>query len=152
MTMKNSVVLLFIICFCSSAYSQVDTTSSEYSNLILAEFEIDSTIILQDHRLSELLSKHIMYNENKKGIEGYRIQIFSGVGGSTKKEAMAVRTNFLKLYPDIPVEIIYDEPYFKVRVGLFRSKSEGYKLFKELLPQFPGSYFVIENEMEFPPL
>ena len=57
-----------------------------------------------------------------------------------------------KLYPDIPVEILYNEPYFKVRVGLFRNKSEGFKLFKEIEKDFPGSYFIIENEMEYPPL
>jgi len=151
--MRLLIITFLIVFSISYSYSQVEIFPNEFVDTFLSTAERDSTPVIQDERITKLVDKHIEYNKQKKGIIGYRIQIYSGVGGPTiKKEASAIRTKFLKLYPDIPVEIIYNEPYFKVRVGLFRNKSEGFKLFKELEEIFPGSYFIIENEMDYPPL
>ena len=56
----------------------------------------------------------------------------------------------MKEFPKVSTELIYNEPYFKVRVGNFRTKQEGYKLYKRIIQIFPNAYFVIENEMEWP--
>jgi len=146
--MRFSFLILIFLGSVFSIYAQ----DFEFLNYNEYKVERDSTPIIQDQRITELMEKHKTYNVQKKGILGYRIQIYSGVGGDTRKKASAVRTKFLILHPDVPVEILYNEPYFKVRVGLFRNKAEGFKLFKEIQKDFPGSYFIIENEMEFPPL
>ncbi len=106
--------------------------------------------IHQDSRIEKLVKKHIKANSQKKGMLGYRIQIYSGSGANARKQAMAIRTKFIVNFPDVKTELIYQEPNFKLRIGNFRTKSEGYKLYKSLLEQFPGSYFIIEENMDFP--
>jgi hypothetical protein len=112
--MRLLIITFLIVFSISYSYSQVEIFPNEFVDTFLSTAERDSTPVIQDERITKLVDKHIEYNKQKKGIIGYRIQIYSGVGGPTiKKEASAIRTKFLKLYPDIPVEIIYNEPYFK---------------------------------------
>jgi hypothetical protein len=108
--------------------------------------------IMQDQRISELLLKHADMNKQHKGISGYRIQIYSGSGNRARKESQNVRAQFLKIFPNIDVSIVYNEPYYKTRVGNFRNKTEGYKIYKAISKHFPSCYFVIESEMEYPKL
>lgn len=125
---------------------------SQNNNSVITDlFNSNSNIsVHQDKRIERLVKKHIKANGENEGMLGYRIQIYSGSGSEARKEAMAIRTHFIISFPDVKTELIYQEPNFKLRVGNFRTKSEGYKLYKSLLQEFPGSYFVIEQNMEFP--
>lgn len=104
--------------------------------------------IHQDARLHRLVDKHIAQNRMDMTIPGYRIQIYSG--SDKREEAFHVKAQFMKQFPKYTPDLIYSEPYFKLRVGNFRTKQEGYKLFKLIKKHFPNSYFVIENKMEWP--
>src|SRR3990170_5382418 len=95
--------------------------------------------IIQDGRIAALVEKHIAINEKQKGIPGYRVQIFFG---SKRKDVLEVRTDFLAKYPDIGAYIQYDEPYFKVRVGDFRTQLKAQKFYKEISGGFPNSFIV----------
>ena len=106
--------------------------------------------IHQDARLHHLVDKHIKQNQKDMFIAGYRIQIYSGSG--KRSEALRVKTLFMKQFPKVSTELVYNEPYFKVRVGTFRTKQEGYKLYKRITKYFPNAYFVIDNKMEWPPI
>ncbi len=104
--------------------------------------------IIQDSRISALVEKHIAINEKQKGIPGYRVQIFFG---SKRKDVLEVRTDFLAKYPDIGAYIKYDEPYFKVRVGDFRTQLKAQKFYKEISGSFPNS-FIVEDLIVLPEL
>ena len=42
---------------------------------------------------------------------------------------------------------VYQQPFFKIRVGDFRTKLEAYKFQKEIMAQFPNS-FIVKDEIE----
>ena len=73
--------------------------------------------IKQDHRIDRLLEKHTNYNKDHPEIKGYRVQIYSG---TQKAEALRKKGIFLSMFPDEKADVIYDTPYFKLRVGNYR--------------------------------
>lgn len=138
--MNRLTLILSVLFFASnSSFSQNDT---------LRTFTTDSNII-QDKRVNELILKHILINEAMKGkIKGYRVQIHSG---AEKSKALEIKTKFALLYNNIPVYLDYQQPYFKVRVGDFRTRLEAYKLLKKIILEFSGSY-IVQDQIELPQL
>ncbi len=109
--------------------------------------------IFQDPSLHVLVDKNTRLNK-KEGLEGYRIQLFSNSGQDAREKANEVQQKFLELFPDFDNSLIYTEyaaPYFKVRVGDFRSKNEAYEIFHKLRNKFPSSY-IIKSKINFPKL
>ena len=126
--------LLFLPCL---AMAQADS---------LRIFAADSGII-QDKRVNELLLKHVLINEAKKGkMKGYRVQIHFG---PEKAKALEVKTKFIQQNHKAHAYLDYQQPYFKIRVGDFRTKLEAYKFMKEISGDFPGA-FIVSDDIELP--
>lgn len=139
--MKQSIILLSFILISCLSQAQIPTDT-------LRHFNVDSNII-QDTRVNELVLKHILINEAKKEkIKGYRVQIHFG---SEKAKAIEVKTKFSTQYNSIRSYLDYQQPYFKIRIGDFRTKLEAYKLLQEITIDFPGA-FVVSDDIELPPL
>ena len=99
--------------------------------------------------MNELLLKHIQINEAKRGrTDGYRVQIHFG---QEKAKALEVKSKFTSENNEAPAYFDYQQPYFKVRVGDFRTKLEAYKFLQEIQNDFPGS-FIVHDLIELPPL
>ena len=139
---------LFLSLSSEKAYSQIEESDVFFKLQHSNEEDAGKITIHQDARLHHLVDKHIAENRKSMSIPGYRIQIYSGSG--KRAEALRVKTQFMKQFPKVSSELIYNEPYFKIRVGSFRTKQEGYKLYKRISKYFPNAYFVIENEMDWP--
>jgi hypothetical protein len=113
---------------------------------------VDSTLSIQrDARLDSLVMRHIRLNKQKDGLDGYRVQLFSGSGTTAREEANDLRAEFMGNHPDIPAYLLYQTPNFKVRVGDFRTELEAMYLQRELAYQYPGG-FVVRDEIKFPQL
>ncbi len=96
--------------------------------------------LVQDKRVNELVNLHVASNESEKGLmPGFRVQIFFG---ASKKNALKEKAGFVEKLPDYKGYVIYDAPYFKVRVGDFRTHLEAQKLHKELYMDYPGAFIV----------
>ncbi len=117
-----------------------------FSEQVLAQKE--HTKIVSDPKLDSLIDKNIIENKALDGMPGFRIQIFSD---SDRKGAQDARTKFLQLYPETDAYLIYQQPYFKVRVGDFRSKLEAHALYKKLQPDF-DKVFIVPDKINFPKL
>lgn len=102
--------------------------------------------INKDPRVDKLDQKYIE-SQNKK-IKGYRVQIHFG---AEKSKALQVKSRFLTKYPDVRAYDPFDAPYFKIRVGDFRTKLEAYKFLQEIKDEFQGS-FIVTDEIELPEL
>jgi thymidine kinase len=59
-----------------------------------------------------------------------------------------MKEKFNDEYEGIPSYIKYDQPYFSVRVGDYRTKIEAYKFLKEIQKDYPTSFIVVD-EIEF---
>jgi len=100
-----------------------------------------TTNVISDLRLNTLKET---YNSTYK-LMGYRIQIYSG---SKKQPARDTRLTFTKMYSKIKAHEMYEQPYFKVRVGDFRTKIEALKFKNELVKYFPNC-FIVNDEIDF---
>lgn len=139
------ILLLFlaaILSVATNAQNSIGTMVSEQDG----PPEIISKLNLkQDPRLTNMLERHIENNRLKKGIEGWRVEIFFVSASSTpdaREKALRVKQEFLSRYPDIDADVQFIAPDFKVRVGDFRTKSEALKLKKEISGIYPKSFEV----------
>jgi hypothetical protein len=113
---------------------------------------VDSALVIErDIRLDSLLMKHIRVNQVKDGLDGYRVQLYSGSGTEARLSANNLRAEFLTNHPNIPAYLIYQAPNFKVRLGNFRTELEAVHLQRELAYQYPGG-FVVKDKIKFPKL
>ena len=129
------------------AFSQVPSNSSEKKTIEKNE----SYEVISDKRLKELENRIITINENKKNIEGYRLQLFSSSGPNSFNQANEVQTQFLIIYNDVPAYVVHKKPAFKVRVGDFRTRLETERFFIELRENFPDA-FIVKDDINLPRL
>lgn len=61
--------------------------------------------------------------------KGYRIQIYSG---PDREKAKAVKIDFMKRFPSVRSYITYASPYYRIRVGDFRSRQEAGEFYRYL--------------------
>lgn len=95
--------------------------------------------------LDSLITNCQRSNYNQTQLDGFRVQIYSGSGIKSKDEAASAQARFLKAFPDKKAYIIYNAPFWRVRVGDFRSRSEAMKMLNTVKPTFSGSYIVRDN-------
>ncbi len=110
-----------------------------------------SITLVQDERVGLLLDRQTTLNERKGGIDGYRIQVFFNSGRNAREEALRIKADFLSDFPDIPVYIVYQSPFYKVRVGDFRNKYEALGTFKQIGRKYPSAY-IVKDVIPFPDL
>jgi len=82
------------------------------------------------------------------GMDGFRVQIYFG---SERKAAQEIRGKFLQLFPNTEAYLIYQQPYFKVRTGDYRTRFEAYAAYKKIIPNF-DKVFIVPDRINFPSL
>lgn len=77
-------------------------------------------------------------------IEGFRIQIAFSTNQSNVKSTEAEFKNTFFEYTDI-VYSLYQQPYWKIRVGNFYREIDAQKMLKEVRKHFPNAFVVKDN-------
>lgn len=87
-------------------------------------------------------------------VQGYRTQIFSGNNQrSSKDEAFRKEKEVKELFPDVPTYVTYTAPFWKLRVGDFRSHEEAYHMMRLLMNAFPSygkEMYIVKEEIKIP--
>jgi hypothetical protein len=104
--------------------------------------------VKSDPSVDSLIERNIEANKAANGIQGYRVQIFFG---SERKAANDAKTKFLQMMPEEEVYLIYQQPYFKVRVGDYRTRLEAEAVYRKLLYDFE-KVFIIPDKINLPKL
>ncbi len=130
--------------------SAVDTTlaGKDIINVMTAGSGDAAVDINQSPLVSESMKAHIQANKERT-ISGYRVRIFFDNKQSARNESEATLKKFKTSFPDIKAYRTYANPYFKVTVGDFRTKSEAMALLARIRRVFPSSFVVKEN-IEYP--
>lgn len=103
--------------------------------------------IIQNRAVDTLISRSITGNR-KRGIQGFRIQIYYSSIRTAREEASKIRAEFISKFPEIVSYTEYQEPgWFMVRAGNYRSKIEAYKDLLLIRRVFPNAY-TIPSEIE----
>lgn len=118
-----------------------------FSLLSLVCYSQDSTAIAtiknytvkQDEKISELLDKYKDYNHKKEFAEGYRIQIMYT---DVRDEVYKSKGAMYKEFPDLTSYVDYEQPYYKLRLGDFKSRLEATYFLQQIITLYPGAFIV----------
>lgn len=107
--------------------------------------------IQADARIDSLVQLHIAYNEVFAVMPGYRIQIFMESGNEALNTAEEAKETFIEKYNQTPAYLIFSAPYYRVRVGDFRTRLQAEKFLQEINRHYPNAW-VIKDDINFPEL
>jgi len=127
--MNKIILFLLIIPLLATSQSKNDSIFNDNDNLT----EVNKI------ELSKLINKYEKKLLTTNGIIGWRVQIkFT----SKREEIHPYQIKFKKLFPEIPVQIIFDSPYYKLTVGNFRTRNEALKVKDLISTKFPGAHHI----------
>ncbi len=99
----------------------------------------DATIqVNQDPQITELLELKKEVNKSGKSLNLLSIQIYSG----NRSGADAAKEKFLNTYAGFPVDITYETPYYKIRVGRFKSQLEADRALLRIKREFSNAFIL----------
>ena len=127
--MKKILFIFIALPFILAA--QTDTTLNKNK-------EITS---VNEQGIDALIHKYENILKAKNGVEGWRVQLLFK---DKKKVIVQLKNNFIKLYPEIPIYLKHEAPFYKLRVGNCRTKLEAIKIKNQISGNFPGAYPVPE--------
>lgn len=102
--------------------------------------------IQQSKTVEEAMLARARANKDRV-FEGYRVRIF--FKESARAESEEVQRLFEVRHPGVPAYRSYANPYFKVTVGDFRTKSEAMQLMSRILSEYPTA-FVVKEPIHYP--
>lgn len=112
----------------------------------------DNVTLNQDAAISSLLQDKIDGTEGTMvEITGYRVQIYSSNSQQTAKaEALKLEKKVLDENLEVEVHVLYTPPFWKVRLGDFRTKEEAEILKEEIIrrmPELQGDTYVVRDQI-----
>jgi hypothetical protein len=90
----------------------------------------------EDPAVAQRSKTWVNNNRAAPRVSGWRVQIMSA---TDRLQVDQGRNKFRTEYPEIPAEWTLEKPYYKLRVGAFRSKQEALA-FIAVLSGWPGAY------------
>ena len=118
-----------------------------------AQNDTGSVVINKDPRIDMLIKKQIDINEEttrdtRRTAPGYRIQV---INSNDRNKVFAVKAKIYQLYPKLKPYLMYQPPFYKLKVGNFRTKEEAEEYRQELARQFPAGLYVVKDVIEVKP-
>ncbi len=103
----------------------------------------------QDPRVESLIELHKNINHLDNLIPGYRVQIFFESGNFSKDLALKTAKEFSEQYPNTRYYLSFDEPYYRIRVGDFRTLIEAKGFLNGIINAYPSA-FEVKDMIYFP--
>ncbi len=104
--------------------------------------------IHQTDSIYSAMDAHVRNNADRT-LSGYRIRIFFDNRQSARVASEEALKKFESMFHDVVAYRSYANPYFKVTVGDFRTKSEAMSYLERIRREFPSAFVVKEN-ISFP--
>ncbi len=141
---KLSLTLIFTLVL--AALTAQNGEKSVKQNIFDALTSVDSASratvkIVQDERIAVAIvnRKSASENHNTLTTSGYRVQVFSSNTQRTAKtDAFKIEKILREEFPDLAVYLNYTSPFWKVRVGDFKTYQEAQEFRSVLIDTFPN--------------
>lgn len=135
--MKSWLVLLFVSISLSS----------------LAQTDSNTIVVHKDPRLDLLVKKQIEINEvttrnSRRSASGYRIQVIST---NNRTKALEAKTKIYQRFPELKSYLMYQSPFFKLKVGNFLDRQEAEDYLQDIILLFPTGVYVVRDMVEIKP-
>ena len=105
--------------------------------LIFSQSKNNTFEIRNEKGIEYLVNKYENILKNTGGINGWRLQLKFK---AKESEIIKIKLKFIKLFPNIPVFLEYQEPYYRIRVGNCRTKLEALKIKYLIKKHFTDTY------------
>lgn len=90
-------------------------------------------------QLDSVLDSIDRFNTSRKFIEGFTIQIYTGL---KREEALKAKKNLAGYLPDLKSEVEYAQPNFKVKVGQYYTRLDAQKDYVFVKKYFPTAIII----------
>lgn len=158
-------ILVLLLLLVSSAYSQ----SSHQRKDILEELNSPVSgkgrvTVYEDESITHVLGRHVspprtVYTSTDGSsqfyrVRGFKIQAFSGNNQRTSKnEAYQKQQLINNLYPEMETVVLFESPFWRLRVGNFQTRTEAEDVLKEMVKSFPSfgkEMYIVVDEVKIP--
>ena len=140
-------LILFIACLVFSSLLFAQDTSWKKVN------DTSLVVIHKDPRIDMLIKKQAEINEitsrdARRTAKGYRLMI---INTNKRDEAIAAKTKIYTYFPELKAYLLYQSPYFKLKVGNFKDRKDAEDYQKRLNVYFPKGVFIMNDIIEVKP-
>lgn len=148
--MKRLIALIALVCALVAAAEPADSVATIADRLNAG----GSIIVVQPDALNRLLvpvvaaetsqpsgdSENVeIVKPSRSARAGYRIMVFDDNNVRTAKSAAQARKSQVQSrFPQHRVYVVFDSPYWRVKVGDFRTRGEAEAVMAEIRAAFPG--------------
>ncbi len=109
--------------------------------------DTSSVIVHKDPRLDLLVKKQIQINEEtsreaRRVGKGFRLLV---INTNNRDEAIAAKTKVYTYFPELKSYLLYQSPYFKLKVGNFKERKDAEAYQKKTEKYFPKGVFIMND-------
>lgn len=136
----SAISVLLIISTCIIFAQSNDSKKNIFKTLSRTDSLSGASVkIHQDERIDRAVSEKGSGAKVTATANGYRVQVFSSnVQRTAKNEAFKIERELRESFPELGVYVNYTSPFWKVRVGDFKTLQEAQELRHEIVKLFPA--------------
>lgn len=123
-------ILALVLCLAYSAESQ---------NPFFENLDEEAVELKYDARLIGLIESAAKINNYTDEVPGYRIQITSN---KDKDAIFKEKTKIYQSFPKMDLYVVYEQPYYKLRIGDYTSRLEATKGLMEVIEEYQYAFIV----------
>lgn len=97
----------------------------------------------QSQSILDAFESHVAANPSRTST-GFRVRIFNDNKQTSRNDSEAALDRFKGMFPGVSAYRTYSNPFFRVTVGDFRTKSEAMRLLQQVKGAFPTAFIVKE--------
>jgi hypothetical protein len=112
-----------------------------------------SVVVHKDPRLDMLINKQIEINEittrnSRRSAPGYRILVISSNNRNAVTDA---KTKIYRQFPELKAYMMYQAPFFRLKVGNFREREEAEIYLSDIQRLFESKAYIVPDNVEIRP-
>jgi hypothetical protein len=120
---------------------------------MFAQTDSGNIVVHKDPRVDLLVKKQMQINEettreSRRNIPGFRIQV---INSTDRNQVFAVKTKIYQLYPDLKSYLIYQSPFYKLKVGNFKSEDEASPYLEQILKLYSTGVYIVRDIIDIKP-
>ncbi|WP_052956047.1 SPOR domain-containing protein [Flavihumibacter petaseus] len=122
-------------------------------SLCMAQVDSNTVALHKDSRIDLLIAKQTEVNEfttreSRRNVPGFRIQV---INTTDRTAAIQAKTRVYQLYPELKAYLLYQSPYFRLRVGNFINRKDAENYQRQLSKEFKQNVFIVNDVVEVNP-
>ena len=119
----------------------------------LAQTDSGSVVVHKDPRIDMLINKQIEINEYttrnaRRTAPGYRILV---INTNDRAKASEAKARIYQQFRELPAYLMYQSPFYKLKVGNFREREEAEQYFVDIQRLFPSGVYIVRDVIEVRP-